>query len=108
MPGRSRREPEVCQSSFSPDRNEYACPASPVLHAGEARAAWWIGPTRVARRAVRRERAEPWVAGRTARGRGGPGPAPPVARGAPPSRGGPEGGGGGARKARRGERQGAR
>src|SRR2546429_2401102 len=80
MPGRLRREPDVCQSLFSPDRNEYACPASPVLHAGEAGAAWWIGPTRVARRAVRRERAEPWVAGRTARGRGGPGPARLVAR----------------------------
>src|SRR5438132_1867236 len=43
MPGRSRREPDVCQSSFSPELNEYACPASPALQAGEAGGALWIG-----------------------------------------------------------------
>src|SRR5207245_11101454 len=49
--GRSRGEPDVCRSSFSPDRNEYACPASPVCTparrgrlGGSARRAWRVVP----------------------------------------------------------------
>src|SRR2546427_5287277 len=68
-PPRSTLFPYTTLFRSSPDRNEFAWPRVSGVARRRGGGGSMDRPTRVARRAIRRERVEPWVAGRNGRDR---------------------------------------